>query len=83
MVVDGGCGPKMFFEPSPKSSARCLLYIPNVCILLIPKHPKLPVSVAPALVSTHIYLGSLTFSLKPDEVALVWRQQKLVFNKCE
>ena len=32
----------------------------------------------PSLVSTHIYLISLTFSLGPDEAARVWWLQKLV-----
>ena len=53
------------------------------CTPLIPKTPQLPYSpvpVATSLVSTHIYLGSLTFSLRPDEAASVWRQQKLVLN---
>ena len=53
---------------------------------LYPKHPKLPytpISVVPSLVSIHIYLGNLTFSLRPDEGASVWRQQKLVCNNCE
>ena len=50
---------------------------------LIPQTPYTPISVAPSLVSTHIYLGSLTFSLRPDKVASVWRQWNLVFNKCE
>ena len=52
-------------------------------ITLIPKHPKLPynpISVVPSLVSTNIYLCSLTFSLRPDEVASVLRQQKPVFK---
>ena len=35
---------------------------------------------APYVVSTYIYLGSVTFSLRPDEAASVWRQQKLVFK---
>ena len=42
-----------------------------------PKHPKFPyfpISVAPSLGSEHIYIGSLTFSLEPDEAASVWRQ---------
>ena len=37
-------------------------------------------TIGPSLVSTHTYLCSLTFSLRPDEVASVWRQQKLVFE---
>ena len=36
-----------------------------------------PISVAPSLVSTHIYLGSLTFSLRPDEVASLWSSESL------
>ena len=36
----------------------------------------------PFVVRTHIYLGSLTFSLTPDEAASVGRQRKLVLNKC-
>ena len=49
-----------------------------------PIHPKLPYtpsSVVPSFVTAHLYLCSLTFSLRPDEAASVWRQQKLVFNK--
>ena len=42
-----------------------------------------PISVALSLVSTHFYLCSLTFSLRPDELASVWRQQKLIFNKID
>ena len=41
--------------------------------------PILPYSLtytAPSLVSTHIYLISLTFSLGPDEAATVWWIQK-------
>ena len=35
---------------------------------------------APTLVSTNFYLCSLTFYLRPDEVASVLRQQKLVIE---
>ena len=35
-------------------------------------HPYSLVSVAPSLVSTHIYSFGITFSLRPDEVATVW-----------
>ena len=44
-----------------------------------PNSPYTPVSVAPSLVSTHIYLHSLTFSHKPDEAVSVWRLLKLVY----
>ena len=40
--------------------------------------PNFPVSVVPSLVSTHIYLFSITFALRPDKVATVWSLQKLV-----
>ena len=36
---------------------------------------------APSLVSTCFCLGSLTFSLRPNEVPSVRRQQKIVLNK--
>ena len=42
---------------------------------LIPITPLLsyfPISVVPSLVSTHIYLCSLTFSIRPDEAVSVW-----------
>ena len=45
-----------------------------------PNSPTPSISVAPPLVGTYIYLGSLTFSFRPDEAASVWRQQKLVLN---
>ena len=40
--------------------------------------PYSPTYTAPSLVSTLIYLISLTFSLQPDEVATVWWLCKLV-----
>ena len=43
---------------------------------LIPQYS--PTYTVPSLVSTHIYLISLTFSLGPDEAATVWWLQKLV-----
>ena len=43
--------------------------------------PYNPVSMVPSLVSTHFYSCSLTFSLRSDEEASVWRQKKLSFNK--
>ena len=52
--------------------------------LKLPTHPNLlytPVFMAPSLVSTHFDLCCLTFPHKPDEVASVWRLQKLVCNK--
>ena len=55
-------------------------------IIHLPTHPSTHytptplISVAPSLVSTHYYLCNVTFSLRPDEVALVWRQGKLVKN---
>ena len=49
-------------------------------ILITPLHPTPSVSVAPSLVSILIYLFSMTFSLRPDEVAKVWWLQKLVFK---
>ena len=45
---------------------------------LTPKLLYTPISVASSLISAHFYLHSLTFSLRPDEVVSVWRQQKLV-----
>ena len=63
-----------------------LLYHTPHCTSLIPKTPKTPlhpISVAPSLVSSHIYLCILIFSFGPDEVASVWRQQNLVFKKCD
>ena len=48
---------------------------------LIPNTPLLPyspVSVTTSLVSTHIYLFSMAFSLRPDEVATIWWLQRLV-----
>ena len=59
------------------------LYHTPHCTPLIPKIPQTSftqISVAQSLVSTDIYLCSLTFSLRPDEVASVWRQQNLVFK---
>ena len=46
-----------------------------------PNSPSSPISVAPFLVSTHFSLCRVTFSIRPDEAASVWRQQKLVSNK--
>ena len=46
------------------------------CTPLISKTPQTPlhpISVVLSLVSTHIYLCSLTFSLSPDEAASGWR----------
>ena len=48
--------------------------IPNTQTSLTPYSP---ISVAPSLVSTHFYLCSLTFSLRPDEAASVWRLESL------
>ena len=50
--------------------------------LLIPhtSTPIPPTYAVPSLVSTHIYLISLTFSLGPDEAATVWLWQKLVYG---
>ena len=48
------------------------------CTPLTPNTPYAPVSVTPSLVSTHIYLFSITFSLRPGEVATVWWLWKLV-----
>ena len=59
-------------------SPNCITHFPTHP--LYPKLPYTPISVAPSLVSTHIYLCSLTFSLKPDEAASVCRQKKLVFK---
>ena len=50
---------------------------------LIPKTPQtpyIPIAEVPSLVGTHIYLCSLTFSLRPEEAASVGKQQKLVFK---
>ena len=49
---------------------------PEVFLEPVPEGAK----VAPSLVSTHLYLCSLTFTHIPDEVASVWRQQKFIFN---
>ena len=60
-----------------------LLYHAPPYTPLIPQAPKFfytSISVAPSLVSTHFYLCSLTFSLRPDEVATVWRQLKHVLK---
>ena len=35
----------------------------------------------PSLVCTDVYLGSLTFSCRPDEAVSGWMQQKLALNK--
>ena len=46
---------------------------------LYPTYPPVLLTyAAPSLVSTHIYLINLTFSLGPDEAATVWWLQKLV-----
>ena len=49
--------------------------IPNTSL-----HLYSPVSVVSSLVSTYIYLFSVTSSLRPDEVATVWWLQKLVYK---
>ena len=59
----------------------CTIYLPQAPYTQ--KHPKLSytlISLSPSLVSAHIYICSLTFSLRPDEAASVWRQRKLVFK---
>ena len=57
------------------------LFIPNVAIepqhtpnTQTPQIPYISFSVVPSLVNTHVYLCSLTFSLRPDEAASAWRQ---------
>ena len=67
----------------------CLPFHPY-CVIIPPAHPSYPnIPNFPThpfqwhqlLVRTHFYLCSLTFSVRPDEAASVWRQQKLIFNK--
>ena len=41
-------------------------------IISTPLQPYSPVLAVPSLISTHIYLFSLTFSPRPDEAATVW-----------
>ena len=49
--------------------------------LFIPPSTAHPLTyTAPSLVSTYIYLISLTFSLGPDEAATVWWLRKLVYD---
>ena len=56
--------------------------------LILPTYPPYQYSpyspthtyTVPSLLSTHIYLISLTFSLGPDKAATVWWLQKLVYD---
>ena len=65
---------------SPLLFAIIPTHIPNTQTSHTPKLPYTPISVVQPLVSAHFYLCSLTFSHIAEEVASVWRQQKLVFN---
>ena len=63
---------------------------PSLSISILPPNtpntpctPYTPISVAPCLVSMHLYSCSLTFSHRPDEVASIWRLQKLVCYKLD
>ena len=66
------CGKVLFI-------GKCLCPTPYTpCLSPIPILPLPPIYTVPSLVSTHIYLFSLTFSLGPDEATTVWWLQKLV-----
>ena len=47
---------------------------------ITPLHPYSPYFSGTSLVTTHIYLFSITFPLRPNEAATVWWLQKLVFK---
>ena len=69
--------------PCEGATITPLCFLTPPCTPLIPSmplHPYSSVSVVPSLVSTHIYLFSITFTLRPDETATVWWLQKLVYN---
>ena len=59
----------------------CLQYTPTLPYFTqAPIHPYSPCFSDAILVRCHIYLCSLTFSVRPDEAASAWRQQKLFKN---
>ena len=73
----------MFFFLSLVSITSGGASVPPLILSTYPPIPVFPYSLtytAPYLLSTHIYLISLTFSLGPDEAATVWWVQKFVYD---